>query len=593
MRSIKVNLRESYAITDNVIEKILRMRGVKKKDVAKYLFPDESLKPDYNKLDNIDEAVELLHSHIEKNSKIMVVSDGDYDGLSSASIMYQYLTKDLGYPDELVHFYMHEGKVHGIPESVVLESNPDLLIMPDASSSEFDIHKRLFEQEIDLLVLDHHLVNNNEYSQHALVVNNQLSERFPWKSLTGANMVYLFCEAYSDKYNGGKDISHYDDLNFSGMLADRASLLDLAVYYYYNKGAGNIQNPLLKEIIKKSKNIEEGERLTPKDIGWSVAPFFNSVIRNANPENLKLVADAINGKEYEVYNKRLKDDFPVVTAAMRAMTNDRAKQSKRVKEAREKIQERIEQMGTDKHKVILVNATDIIEDSAITGLVATQIANEYNKPAMIMKYYSDRNVLSGSMRNFNNSPILSFKDVMEETGMFNFVAGHENAAGFELDVGYGGQITEALNEALSDIEYDNLLHTVDLRYSQKPDAEEILEIAKHDWLWGQDLSEPKVHIEDIQISKEDIQFIGAKGNVWKLDLQSCEGIMFSLTEQQKLKLTNHEEDILKIEIVGTCSVNDFRGQKRPQIIIEDFSVVGLEDFEVDPWNNFEVEVLPF
>ena len=128
------------------------MRGVKKKDVAKYLFPDESLKPDYNKLDNIDEAVELLHSHIEKNSKIMIVSDGDYDGLSSASIMYQYLTKDLRYPDESVHFYMHEGKVHGIPESAVMERRPDLLIMPDASSSEFEIHKRLFEQEINTLI---------------------------------------------------------------------------------------------------------------------------------------------------------------------------------------------------------------------------------------------------------------------------------------------------------------------------------------------------------------------------------------------------------------------------------------------------------
>src|SRR5699024_8167640 len=112
-----------------------------------------------------------------------------------------------------------EGKTHGIPKDKVLESNPDLLIVPDAGSSEFDIHKILSNKGIQTLVLDHHQVDGNRYSTEALVVNNQLSDNFKWKGLTGANIVYLFCEAYSDKHNESKDISHYDDLNFSGMLA--------------------------------------------------------------------------------------------------------------------------------------------------------------------------------------------------------------------------------------------------------------------------------------------------------------------------------------------------------------------------------------
>src|SRR5699024_4771568 len=403
---MEVKLREFHGITDNVIEKILRLRGVEKKNVKHYLFPSEELKPDYNRLDNIEEAIDLLHQHLQDESKIMIIQDADMDGICSASIMFQYLTRDLNYPLELVEYYMHEGKTHGIPKDKVLESNPDLLIVPDAGSSEFDIHKILSNKGIQTLVLDHHQVDDNRYSTDALVVNNQLSDEFPWKGLTGANIVYLFCEAYSDKYNESKDISHYDDLNFSGMLADRASLLDLAVYYYYNKGAGNIQNPFFKQIIEKSNNINAGDRLTPKNIGWDIAPYFNSMIRSGTQEDLQLVIDAVNGLDYEVYNTRLKDSFPVAVEAMRKTTSTRQRQSKIVKKAREEIQERIAEMGTDEHKVILVNATDIIEDPSITGLVATQIANDYKKPTLILKYYPEREEMSGSGRNFNDSPLI-------------------------------------------------------------------------------------------------------------------------------------------------------------------------------------------
>ena len=590
---MEVKLREFHGITDNIIEKILRLRGVEKKNVKHYLFPSEELKPDYNRLDNIEEAIDLLHQHLQDESKIMIIQDADMDGICSASIIFQYLTRDLNYPLELVEYYMHEGKTHGIPKDKVLESNPDLLIVPDAGSSEFDIHKILANNNIQTLVLDHHQVDGNRYSTEALVVNNQLSDEFPWKGLTGANIVYLFCEAYSDKYNGSKDISHYDDLNFSGMLADRASLLDLGVYYYYNKGAGNIQNPFFKQIIEKSNNISVGDRLTPKNIGWDIAPYFNSMIRSGTQEDLQLVIDAVNGLDYEVYNTRLKDSFPVAVEAMRKTTNTRQRQSKIVKQAREEIQERIAEMGTDEHKVILVNATDIIEDPSITGLVATQIANNYKKPTLILKYYPEREELSGSGRNFNDSPLIDFKSVIEETGLFSLVAGHNEAMGVSLPIENAGQVTEVFNELLADVEYDNLLHVADLRYSQEPDAREILEIAKHSHLWGEGLFEPVVHVEDIQIPKKDIKFIGQKGDTWKLNLKTCDAIMFKLTESQKLALTNHNEDLIRLSIVGECSINTYRGQQKPQIIIKDFEAEGLADYEQNPWQNFDVTALPF
>lgn len=591
MNIMEVKLREFHGITDNVIEKILRMRGVQKKNVGKYLFPDDSMKPDYKKLNNIEAGIDLLNHHINQKNHVLVCFDADYDGWTSGAIMVQYITKDLGYPEDLVDRYVPHTKVHGIPEDYVLETLPDLVIVPDAGSSDYDTHKKLANKGISTLVIDHHEAPSE--SSDAVVINNQLSPNFPNKGLTGANMAHLFCEAYSDKFNNGESVEKYLDLAFTGMIADRASLLDEGCFWYLSKGSQNIQNNLLKQLIAKSNNLEENKPINAKDVGWEISPNFNALTRSGKPEDIELVVDALLGKEYTVYNNRLKMDAPVVEESVRRMINTRNRQSKIVKEAMEQIEERIEEKRTNENKIIFVNATDIIDDPSITGLVATKIASNYKKPALILKYYPERNELSGSGRNFTDSPITSLKDVLEKTGLFSMVAGHPNAHGASIELDKAFEVTEALNELLADVEYDNLLHVADLRYSQKPDAREILEIAKHSHLWGEGLFEPVVHVEDIQIPKKDIKFIGQKGDTWKLNLKTCDAIMFKLTESQKLALTNHEEDLIRLSIVGECSLNTYKGQQKPQIIIKDFEAEGLADYEQNPWQNFDVTALPF
>ena len=72
---MKIKLRELDEQVDDIIERILRLRGIPKEDISKFLFPDESMKPDYRKLINIDRGVELLKHHIDKGNKIMIIVD--------------------------------------------------------------------------------------------------------------------------------------------------------------------------------------------------------------------------------------------------------------------------------------------------------------------------------------------------------------------------------------------------------------------------------------------------------------------------------------------------------------------------------------
>jgi single-stranded-DNA-specific exonuclease len=63
----------------------------------------------------------------------------------------------------------HDIKCHGL----LLDTIPDyvsLVIAPDSSSNEYEIHQALKEKNIDVLVIDHH---EAEYiSPYACVINN-------------------------------------------------------------------------------------------------------------------------------------------------------------------------------------------------------------------------------------------------------------------------------------------------------------------------------------------------------------------------------------------------------------------------------------
>lgn len=575
---------------NGIIEYILRSRGIAKDDIKHILFPDASLKPQYDKLDNINEAVEKLKEHIDKGSHIRIPVDFDTDGFTSAAIIYQFIKDDLGHDN--ISKFIPDSKVHGINLQDTLDSEADLLLVTDAGSSDFEEHAVLNNNGQDIIVVDHHLVEGDRYSTDAIVVNNQLSEYFPWKALTGAPMTLLFCEAYRDTYELDIDLEKYEGLAAIGCVADRADLRELGTYYMVQKGLSNIQNPLIEQLLEGDKNVDNPKSINPKVVEWSVAPAINAMTRVSVPENVKLVVDALSGDDYMVYNKRLKDDFSVVAESIRKMKSTRSNQSTKVKKALETIKERIEELGTAEHKALIVNVTGVTDHTGLNGLVAIKLASEYKRPTLVLSYNEKTGLMQGSSRNFNNSPIESFKDVLEETEMFEYVAGHDNAAGVGITIDNAIYVTDFLNEQLFDVQYDSLTHYVDISYSRVPDAQEVMEIAKHENIWGNGLERPLIHVHSIEVNKKDINFIGAKGNTWKMSLGVVDTIMFNLTEEQKLSLTMSESDNMIINLVGEAGINTFRGQKKPQLTIKDFEVKE-GGAKTDPWNHFNVDSLPF
>lgn len=585
---MKVKLKSEYNSSTSPLHFVLKNRGINEEDIEKYLNPTEDLMPDWTKLDNIEKGIILLKRHVEEGSKIAVIVDSDLDGLTSASIMYKYIVNYLGHNKDNISMIQHETKAHGINLSKTLEtlSNGDLLITPDAASSDFKEHKVLHNNGIDVLVIDHHLAPKEETT--AIIINNQLSDSFPNKALTGSAMTYLFCLAYS-QVNSLRLPYDLQDLSASGMVADRADFSkDVGAYYMMRSGLKkeNIKSKMLQKVIEKNNNLEDSRDLNAKDIGFNVAPIFNSVFRMGKPEELEQVIHGMCEFDYTLYNKRKKMDQHIIDEAYLRAQAVKRRQKKQEDEVMEKIIDRINAMESDKHKILIVNSTNIIEDNGLNGLVAMKLVREYKRPVLMVKIVGDE--LKGSARNLNNSPIESLNDFLTNTGKFD-CKGHDNAFGVSFKLEDAMTIQSELDELLKDVNFEDIEYEADFRWSGYVDVDTINELGNNIDLWCNGIDEPLIHIQDKVIQKKNINFIGKTGRTMKLDIQGVDCLKFNVTESQKHEIAT-SSDLISIDLICTASINSYMGRNTPQLMIEDFEIKNADDHVI---NHLSIDSLPF
>ena len=76
----------------------------------------------------------------------------------------------------------------------MVKAGINLVICPDSASNDYEQHKFLKDNNIDVLILDHHEAEH--MPTDAVTINNQLCD-YPTKSLCGGAIVYKFCCYFS------------------------------------------------------------------------------------------------------------------------------------------------------------------------------------------------------------------------------------------------------------------------------------------------------------------------------------------------------------------------------------------------------------
>lgn len=205
------------------IEQVLTNRGIKLEDVHHYLHTTESDNLSWSLLKNTQSAAKLLLAELSlEDARIHVQIDSDCDGMTSAALLLNYIHAILPSTIGKFTYSQHEGKQHGI-DLASIPADTTMVIAPDSSSSEYEIHKTLTERGIKVLVLDHH--EAPFYSGYACVVNNQLCD-YPTKSLSGVGVVYKLCQCIDSFLP--EDQRHADDfLDLVAVGLDQTGLIYL------------------------------------------------------------------------------------------------------------------------------------------------------------------------------------------------------------------------------------------------------------------------------------------------------------------------------------------------------------------------------
>jgi len=567
-------------IEGSALYRVLRNRGIE--DPYHYLNTTDEDIIDPATIKNIPEAAKLLVKHIHNNSDIFVNVDSDCDGYTSAAFIINYLYCAFpGFATNHITWGMHADKGHGLLIHQILLAKPQLVICPDAGSEEYPYHKQLKEHNIDLIVIDHH--NADHYSEDAIVVNNQLDENYPTKSLSGVGMVYKFC-SYIDNLLGTTYANDMLDIMALGVIADVMELKDYETRRLIDKGLENIENPFIKAMVAKNEYSLKG-KVTPTGIAWYIAPAVNAVTRVGSQKEKEVLFESfLNHKAYTLVpstkrGHKVGDTETVVEQACRICNNTKNRQNKTRDTLIENIEFQIKSEHLLKNKILFIKIDEPTEESkTITGLIANKLMSTYGHPVMLLNKTFDEETgeltWAGSGRNNPAAGVESLQQLAQNSGYFTLAQGHDNALGLAIPDSNVDSFLAYSNNLLADCDF-SLTYNVDLEFfANKIDIADILELADAANVWGQGVDEPLVVIKNIQVTKDNTNLFGT---TLKINLPNNLAIVkFKCSEEDYLSIYPNE-GCTTIDIVGRCMRNT-GWDNGPEVIIEDFNIVRKQEY---------------
>lgn len=502
---MKYKIMNDKTFGKSIKDVVLENRGLIRDDVEKLLNADRSYEKDCMDIFGMSQAVDFFEKEYNPNLIIGLNPDTDVDGYTSSSILYKFLRDDLGHPvDNIRTIFQSRPKAHGMNDIVddMVKSDVDLFIIADSSTNDLEEQRKLIDNNKQLIILDHHIKENDAFVEGVYLVNNQIGESSN-KHLAGVGVVIKFIQAL------GFDIDKYMDTLAVGLIADSMDMLDYQNRYYVNEGLSNTQDNLIKAFFAKS-NIENP---TITDVSFNAANYINAVIRYGKEDEKDLLWRVMIGEEGTIsYTNKKKEviEQSLVDGLVRVSNNVKTRQNNAKKKAIKLLNEYIYTNRLDKDKCIIVKNDNMVEHS-LTGAVAMSLCNNFKRPIIILSPY--KGLFSGSMR----SNVDNFKTMLIESRLVENAQGHEGACGVDIEEDKIQELRDYLNIKLKDFKTDEKVYDVDYVFNAKDlNLDIVKEIGDLDKLWCSSVKEPMFAIKGITLESKDMEHKkGFKGYVTK------------------------------------------------------------------------------
>ncbi len=558
-------IKDNYFL-DEIIAKLIVVRNIKNEDINSFLNPSiKNYLPNPNNLLDMEKSSLRTIQSIKNKEKIGIFGDYDVDGATSTALLGKYL-KEINLPYEI---YIPDRRTEGFGPSIkgfetLIKKNVKIIFTVDCGTLSFEAIEYAKKKNIDVIVLDHHQSEINLPEAYSIVNPNRIDDKSDLKYLCAAGVAFMFLISINKhlrminwfKINGIEEpnLLEYLDLVTLGTVCDVVPLIGL------NRA---IVKQGLK-ILKSKKNLglktlldicQINSNPSIYHLGFVLGPRINAggrvgkcshganLLLSSNPKEVFKLATELN--EYNKERQMLEKDLI------------------------EKIL--LEAKPNLKDPVLILQGKKWHE--GIIGIVASRLKDKFSKPTIVISI--DGEIGKGSARSIMGFDIGSTIIAATQEKILIKGGGHKMAGGFSINTSKLEKFKQFVFRKFKNLNHD-LTQKKPLFLDSKisPSAINLDFYNKINVLspFGSGNPEPKFVIEDLKpvnskiVGDKHIKsiLIGSEGT-------SIKTVTFNAADSE-LGPYLMKKNKNTFNIAGKLSLNEWRGQKNVEFIIDDISV---------------------
>ena len=411
------NLQKELGI-ESVVARLLVQRGfITPAEADKFLNPqlDHLSAPEL--LPDFEAAKRALLNARELRHKIYIHGDYDVDGVTSAAILYRFLSKS-GFECE-GHVPHRELEGYGIHINTIKKahaSGANLILTCDCGTSSHDQLEAAYELGMKVVVTDHHESPETLPKAEAIVNPKRRDYSGPASEMSGAGIAFLLCLGLCEELGIDKKFfyHHFLDLAVMGTVADIMPLRDnnRVIAKFGLPAIQSTQKKGLRALLRVSNLDDPSAKLTTRHIGFQLGPRINAVGRiddadvafrlltTSDQKEATQLAEFLDKKNQE---RRDLQDLLIEEACAKIIADE-----------------------LDKKSAIVVAGESWAK--GIVGIVAGKVVEKFRRPAFVLGIHGD--TATGSARSI---PAFNLFDAIEANrDLIIKGGGHAAAAGVSV-----------------------------------------------------------------------------------------------------------------------------------------------------------------
>jgi len=391
------------------------------------------------------DAVKRIIKALTNNEKIMIYGDYDVDGTNASAMLYLFL-KDL---DGNVEIYIPNRMTEGYGISLTglneaRNKKVSLVVAVDCGITAVEESKYANENEIDLIICDHH--EPGEKIPEAVAVLDPLlpNSPYPYKYLSGTGVTFKLIQAIAASV-GLKDLP-FKFLDFVA-VASAADIVPLTgenriLVKFGLEKLNSDPHPGFKALIEKA-GLKIG-KITTSNIVFGLAPRINAVGR---------LGDAIRAVKLLI-SKDYEEALTFAEILDYENRNRRAIDEEMFADAINEIESK-NLLESNSALILHKNAWHI----GVIGIVASRLVEKYYRPTILLTAVDG--VLKGSARSIPDFNI--YEALKKCSDLLLQFGGHKAAAGLSIQQEKLPVFIEQFNKILTEtIPPDKFLPTLEI-----------------------------------------------------------------------------------------------------------------------------------